>query len=164
MSEATCLIPLHDHKKKLVGHAVIDEIDYELLSQWCWHLSCGGYVVHATRNPRILWRMHRVIMDVTDPTIQVDHKNFNRSDNRRSNLCIATNAQNSQNRRPQRNNKSGYRGVRFARGRWEAHARLNGKFYYLGRYNTPEDASEVAAAFRAEHMPFSSDARERACV
>lgn len=56
--------------------------------------------------------------------------------------------------------KSRFRGVDFSKneGKWRARARVNGVDHALGYYETEEEAGQVAAAFRAEHMPYSPEA------
>ncbi len=76
---------------------------------------------------------------------QIDHINGNRSDNRKSNLRLATHKQNMENRKVQKNNKSGFRGVTWdaERNSWQAHISNGGKFIRLGRFATAEDASKA---------------------
>jgi len=94
--------------------------------------------------------LHRLLMG--DPVGKVvDHRNHDTLDNRRDNLLIVTNSENMQNRRGnQRNNKSGYRGVAFhpKTGKWTAQITINMRKKYLGLFNTPEEASEVATKAR----------------
>jgi len=103
--------------------------------------------------------MSRAILQANGPSQVVDHINGNKLDNRRSNLRIVTPAENAQNRRLNRDNKSGYRGVSWHKGResWQAHAKLAGHQHYLGLFDDPREAARVAAAFRAQHMPFSAE-------
>lgn len=89
---------------------------------------------------------HRIVWALTEsawPTQQLDHKNRIKSDNRRLNLRLATPTQNNQNRTMQKNNTSGFKGVSKNGDRWMASIRVEGKKINLGRYSTPEEASEV---------------------
>lgn len=84
-------------------------------------------------------------MNVSDSRIQVDHINGNRADNRKSNLRICTNQENSMNRNKNKNNTSGYKGVVYdkERKKWRARIQHNGKHYASPRrYDTPEEAYE----------------------
>ena len=92
--------------------------------------------------------LHRVIwMYVYGewPSRCIDHINGNRSDNRLINLRLATHAENSHNMKTHKDNTSGYKGVYFQkrRGKWAARIQINGKRKELGRFNTPEEASDA---------------------
>lgn len=84
------------------------------------------------------------------PDKSIDHINGLKTDNRIANLRLATNAQQKQNRPRNLNNSSGYKGVARAETKWRARINANGRHYYLGRFDTPEDAHNayVAAAHR----------------
>lgn len=94
-----------------------------------------------------LWA-HRVIWELANGPIpegmDIDHINGDRSDNRLQNLRIATRTLNAHNRRgPASHNKLGFLGVRLKKGGYEAYIRKDGRNCYLGRFKTPEEASEV---------------------
>lgn len=81
----------------------------------------------------------------------IDHTCFNHACVNPSHLRLVTQKQNQENRAGQRSdNTSGYRGVRFHRGKWVAEVWHNGKTVYLGRYWTKEAANAVATAKRNE--------------
>lgn len=127
--------------------AIVDDEDYEYLSQFKWSSNHG----YATRNITIngiqkTIRMHRLIANPPDG-MQVDHINGNRSDNRKENLRVCTNAQNIRNAPKQKNNKCGFKGVSIK-------YRKNKKYQYivaqihsgkknihLGIFNTKEEAA-----------------------
>lgn len=83
--------------------AIIDDADFELVSQYKWRLHKG---IPANPNARIMYYargrkvgasrteayMHRLILGVKKGQ-EVDHKNRNGLDNRRANLRIATSSQ-----------------------------------------------------------------------
>lgn len=85
------------------------------------------------------------------PTHEVDHKNRKRSDNRISNLRLATHQQNMRNNRvcPTRTT-SGVLGVAWdsANKKWRAHVSLGRRMKCLGRYKTIEEA--LAARIEGE--------------
>ena len=83
----------------------------------------------------------------------LDHKNGIKSDNRFSNLRLATQAQNQLNHQKTCRNKSGIKGVCWVKrsNRWVAQASLNGKYNWLGSFKTIEEAEACVRAFRELH-------------
>ena len=73
----------------------------------------------------------------------VDHINQDPLDNRRQNLRLATRSQNAANLGPYANNTSGYKGVDFNRGKWRARITQDGVRYFLGTFDTAEDAARA---------------------
>jgi hypothetical protein len=131
--------------------ALVDDADYPWLSQLRWCFSSDGYAVnyytdeHGQRHRR---SMHRLIFarrrgDPLPRSLQVDHINRNRIDNRRHNLRYATRTQNQANKSKQKNNRSGYKGVSRHKTKWEVRIRYAGKKLYLGLYLDPVTAAEV---------------------
>lgn len=124
---------------------IVDNADRELVSGFSWRLLSNGYV-YADRS---LWRiaLHRLIAGPRDAEC-VDHANGNRLDNRASNLRIATYAQNSANRGPDRRRggkSSEYKGVSWNRERqhWRAYIHVNGKTTALGSFSEEKDAARA---------------------
>jgi len=87
---------------------------------------------------------------------QIDHENGDRSDNRFLNLRVATSAQNRQNVFvPQRNNRSGFRGVFKGRRGWQAHITVDQKTRHLGVFESPEEAHQAYLMAKQTHHPFA---------
>jgi hypothetical protein len=155
------LIPLHRKDRTVAAHAIVDACDFDRLGHLAWSLDNDGYVRRKKPGGRNV-KLHREILGVTDPKIEVEHENGNPLDCRRANLRPATRSQNMQNRIGlATNNTSGYRGVcwKAKERKWMAQAVLNGGNHYLGYYATAEEADAVVKAWRAANMPFSEDAR-----
>ncbi len=74
------------------------------------------------------------------PSVQIDHINHERRDNRIENLRLANNAENHRNRPMQRNNTTGHVGVSYDRGAYVAKITVNGEQKHLGRFKTIESA------------------------
>src|ERR1043165_2122866 len=76
--------------------ALVDDCDYEWLSQWKWcaHVAKGGRTAYAFRAKGIA--MHRVIMNAPEG-MDVDHRDHNGLNNTRANLRICTHAENQRN-------------------------------------------------------------------
>lgn len=129
--------------------ALVDADVYEWASEFKWYAWRGGntfYAIRDVRKPdgsRAAERLHRAVLGVTDRLIQVDHINGHGLDNRRVNLRTATHAENQRNRRQQRNNSSGFRGVYWSKHdrRWRARLRLDGRTHSLGYHDTAEAAA-----------------------
>lgn len=121
------------------------------------------YAIRDIRKPDGRWTaqyLHRFILDVTDPKIEVDHRNHNGLDNQRSNIRECSRAQNAANRGKLRTGKSSrYRGVIWYKKsrKWCAKIKFNGKQIYLG-YFSDETAAALAydAAARKRFGEFVS--------
>ena len=128
--------------------AIIDEEDWQLVSQYNWYADFTGYTWYALTNVRRadgkkrILRMHRLILGLTDSKIQADHADGDGLNNQRNNLRPCINAENARNSRIQINNTSGYKGVSWhARaGKWMARIVFDGKHRYLGLFHTKEEA------------------------
>lgn len=89
----------------------------------------------------LLHRLAVLYMTGRWPLDQVDHQNGMRSDNRWTNLREVDNRTNIENRRrPNKNNRSGWLGCHYARGRWTAQITVNRKRVILGSFVTPQEA------------------------
>ena len=142
-------IPLNTVRRsnRHVGHvAIVDDEDYEWLNQYRWTFSRaahlgpdGGYAYTTIRGSGEAKRvsMQNLIMSPPDRLI-VDHKDGNALNNCRSNLRLATVAQNLANRKVMRNNKTGFKGVRFDRQKGKYSAGLRVK-----TFDTPEEAARM---------------------
>jgi len=97
---------------------------------------------------RVRYKAHRLVWFYIHqewPNGELDHRDNNPYNNHIDNLRIATAAQNGQNKKINKNNKSGYKGVWYCKKRdnYEVKIKLNGKSIYLGRYNTAEEAHKI---------------------
>lgn len=75
---------------------VVDDNDYEKLSQHKWYLRKDGYIAR-TADKRTVYA-HRVIMNTPDG-MHTDHINRDKLDNRKANLRICTHKENMVNRK-----------------------------------------------------------------
>lgn len=97
------------------------------------------------------------------PSMDLDHINWNKSDNRIENLRIVTCCENQQNAPIRKDNTSGYRGVSFdkSKGKWAASIAHKGVEKKLGHFGSAEDAGlsySIAAAHIHTHNPFAARA------
>lgn len=100
---------------------------------------------------RLAWYLHFGYW----PENQIDHINGVKTDNRISNLRLATNKQNAQNTGLRRDNTSGVRGVYYEKGRkspWKARIKIDGKFKFLGYFVTKGEAETAYQTAAEEHF------------
>lgn len=131
--------------------SIVDDSDFLYLNKFRWLASysptTNTYYAYrtytASLKKRIFVRMHREILGITDPKIQIDHKNKDTLDNRRGNLRIATASQNGANRRKRENCSSQYFGVYWDKGikRWVARLTLNKEKIFGGCFIIEKDAA-----------------------
>jgi len=121
---------------------LIDAKDLPLISGWHWHAMKNyktWYVQGHRHGERKFRYLHRLIMGLDGPN--VDHKNNNGLDNRRSNLRHCTQSQNMANCRQR--NQARYRGVWKKSGRYRALIAVAGKRKYVGSAATAEEAARL---------------------
>jgi len=124
--------------------AIVDDFNFEWLNQWKWCASKSGnqYYAKAWIDNKMI-RMHRLIMNPPDDK-QIDHKNHNGLDNRKSNLRLCTQAQNIRHQKPQtRKTSSKYKGVSWDRAKWCAYIKYQRKTIHLGAYHNEIEAAKV---------------------
>jgi len=122
--------------------------DYNKIKDICWQIDNRGYVIgHSVgTKPKKTLRMHRVVMNIINKNIVVDHIiTENKNDNRKQNLRITTQAKNSLNHKLSTNNTSGITGISWhSKGNcWIAYIGVKRKFIYLGYYKNIKDAIKV---------------------
>lgn len=130
-----------------------DKEDFELIKPYNWHLNSNGYVVSRDNHEETVF-MHRLILHVSDPDIEVDHIDTNlKRDNRKCNLRLSDKYTNRWNKKLSHNSKSGIQGVYpTTDGRWTAQLREYDTVHCLGTYSRKEDAAK--ARRRAEDKYF----------
>lgn len=138
--------------------AIVDAEDVELISGYAWYEEKSRHTSYAActtggRSTKTRTKMHRLILGAGHGEV-VDHINGNGLDNRKSNLRIATHSQNQINRASPSNNKSGFKGVIYCKqtGRWRAELRAYGKWVWIGRFDTPEEAARAYDATAREYF------------
>lgn len=126
--------------------ALVDDEDFEWLSQYKWHLSHYGYAVcneylggYRSRG----LRMHRLVMGAPHDMV-VDHINHDKLDNQKNNLRICKSRQNQYNMKRRKDNTSGFKGVRWHQNKWNARIYVSGKETNLGSF---DDKLEAAKAY-----------------
>lgn len=130
--------------------ALVDDEDYEELSQYKWR-ACLWHRVwyairHTTRNGvKTNTSMHRHLMKAGRGT-RVDHRDGNGLNNQRGNLRFATAQQNQHNRRSKwKNASSKFKGVYWhgAAKKWRAQITISRRHIHLGVFKTEKAAAEA---------------------
>jgi hypothetical protein len=124
--------------------SLIDEDAFDEASTILWHLSTMGYVFTRNTPGKVTIHLHHIAFGEKPVDGEIDHINRDSLDNRRSNLRLATHAQNMWNMAP-RPNREGFIGIRRQRGMkaWIARIAYNGSRLYLGQFETPEEAARA---------------------
>lgn len=126
-----------DKRGKKNGFFIVDTDDFELIKIMKWGHGCGYICGSMTGRPLL----HRFIMKPSRAQL-VDHINFDRMDNRRSNLRVCSRSQNNMNRR-KTSGTSSFKGVYWYKDRlcWKAEISLNGLNRCLGYFDSEVDAA-----------------------
>jgi hypothetical protein len=143
LSASVCFVPLSSG-----SYAIVDAADYPYVSQFSWYEHHTGYVL---RTVRVGGKKTTITLgvDLLKPPdgFEVDHKDNNKLNNTRSNLRLATRAQNMMNIGKRRGTYSSrFKGVSLMRennNRWRAYIQQNKKKLYLGIFATEEEAARA---------------------
>jgi len=135
-----CINPNTKHETKFI----IDIEDLGRVRQKKhWTVCAEGYIQSSNRDKA---RLHRFIVGAIG-NVKVDHKDGNPSNNRKHNLRICTDAQNSFNQRIKTNNTSGYKGATKQSYKdnikWVARIGYRHDEKYLGRYTCKHTAATI---------------------
>jgi AP2-like factor (euAP2 lineage) len=116
--------------------AIVDEEDYERVTQFKWSYHSLGYAFrgYGSRENYKYQYLHRFIL--RDPSGIVDHINNDRLDCRKSNLRVTDKSGNAHNPRHKP------LGVYWDKKRrnWVARIKVRGRPHYLGRFTKKSDA------------------------
>lgn len=134
---------------------IVDAKLFKKLNAFTWYIDKTGYA----RNDSLPRKtMHRLIMGL--PVGSVDHKNGNKLDNRRCNLRLCNQSQNTANSQKRITNKSGFKGVSWNKRyqKWEAYLTKNYKHIFVGYFDNKKSAAKAyniraKKEFGAFHKP-----------
>lgn len=157
IKDEIAIIDLYDTIGNKIGETIIDAEDVELIKPYSWSLSKGRHTQYCKSNQ--VGPLHRLVMNAPKGMV-VDHINHNGLDNRKSNLRICTNQENICNCEIPKNNKSGCKGVYWAKdkNKWTVQVTINNKTIYIGRYTNLEEAIEARKeASKKYYNEFAND-------
>jgi hypothetical protein len=149
LNDSTALIHLSSGNYTIVDEDVAEM----LLDKACWFevkkykypksKSKTSYIAAYCRENKSTIQIHRIILGIEDKDIVIDHINGSGFDNRRCNLRICSKAENGRNTSLYVNNKSGVKGVSWAKrlGKWMACIQVNNKSIHLGYFLSIEEAA-----------------------
>ena len=103
-----------------------------------------GGLNSCSHQRRTKLKLHRLIAD-TPKGMYTDHINGDTLDNRKQNLRICTIAENGRNRRKNKNNTSGFKGVCWRKDdkTWHARIQHNKKLIHIGYFKDKEEAAKA---------------------
>jgi hypothetical protein len=157
---------LRNRKDEIVGETLVDRDVLPWATTYRWHKNLGGYAARSIKGTDGKWKiiyLHREIMGLGPTGVcgpQIDHRNRDKLDNRRSNLRLATIALNQQNQTKRPGLSSRYLGVRRThrvKRPWQVRVSVDGRTYYGGTFADEDEAGRVAAELRARVQPYSTD-------
>jgi HNH endonuclease/AP2 domain len=142
--------------------AVVSSADYDYVNQWTWYAHSQGYAARKPKHQSAIF-LHRALVErmlgrQLKENGDVDHRDRDRLNNRRSNLRLCTSQQNSANSSLGIRNRSGFKGVHWneTASRWVAQTKLNGRTKHLGCFLSAEDAARAYdRAVLKEHGAFA---------
>ena len=139
---------------------LIDDIDVVLTNRdWYEHLlpNQSTNYVRCKEDGRHI-SLHRLVMNCPEHLV-VDHINGNGLDNRRSNLRLATRAQNQLNKGKKKDTSSRFLGVTYKkdRNKWVARgtSSVTSLKFHIGYFNTEEEAALAYNKFCDRYNQFS---------
>lgn len=137
------------------GHfALVDEVDYERVTQYRWWRICLGnseYAFTVMSGRQKVW-LHRFVLGAERGGPEIDHIDLDGLNCQRSNLRFASNSQNHVNQpKTNRPTSSKYKGVTLKpSGRWLAQIMVMKRNRVLGRFDSEEDAARAYDAAARE--------------
>ena len=155
------LINIYDHAQILLmgNHAkekeegngnklLVSMCDLKRVMRYKWYLNANGYPatygsIDGEFSTGAPITMHRFLHPNVNNGLVIDHINRNRLDNRRDNLRICTQLENSYNRSKSSNTNNNYKGVTKRGNKYVASITKNGKRYEIGNILTEIDAAKT---------------------
>lgn len=140
------VLKIYTHNGDLI---YADSEDLNLLKKHSWCISKTGYAVARIGEKTI--KMHRLLMNVIENTeAVVDHKDGNKLNNRKNNLRVCSQAENSRNKRVR--NIYGVSGIRKTEcGFYNVRITVNRKGVHIGNFKSLNEAIEARKRAEAKY-------------
>lgn len=133
-------------------YALVDDEDFEELNKVKWCAIKGRYTYYAVRGVRVKgegrnigFKMHRVILKLSDRKIFVDHIDGNGLNNQKSNLRKSTCADNRRNSKGNKIGSSMYKGVFWNKEnkKWRSKIGFNGEKIFIGDFTNEIECAKA---------------------
>lgn len=127
--------------------AIVDDEDYEFLSQYKWFAFYPGRGNHVYARAIVNKKdflMHKLLIKSPEGMV-IDHIDGNSLNNQRKNLRVCSIADNVKNQKIRIDNKSGFKGVYWKKDKrkWEVTLQINGNKIFGGYYKNKIDAAKA---------------------
>ena len=166
----TVIFNLYDQKNRKNGEFIIDLEDIEKVKYKKWRINHGHVITGLPYNyegkadNKKARDISHIVLNISpekDGEIVVDHKDGNPFNNKKVNLRICTQTENTKNKSFTSNNTSGFIGVSWdkVRNSWTPEIRNEYKRWHLGRWKSKQEA--VYVRMYAEQLLFKEYANEQ---
>lgn len=155
-------IELHRRKAENLWTIIdLEDLEKVISFPYTWfakynHINDEYYVTASVYHPELQRSrpvfLHQFLTNANGK--DVDHENNDTLDNRKSNLRIVEESNNSKNRKSRnRNNKSGYRNVSWDKSqeKWLVQLQINKKNIVLGKFDDVDEAGRFAEEMRQKY-------------
>jgi hypothetical protein len=155
--------------------AYVDDEDFDRVNAFSWQIHenmrkdgtvRNAYAARSAGAVRTKQKLHRFILGITDPEIEVDHRDHDGLNNQRGNLRVATGSQNQHNRRKRFGTSSQFKGVSWLKGtvyngkqyagKWQARIQIRfdskSQSQYLGYFTDEVEAALAYDAAARQHF------------
>ncbi len=137
-----CTIVLYDARGDEKERAIIDREDYHKVKDLKWCVGNKKYVISGCR-PTI--QLHHIILGSPPAGMEIDHKDQDGFNNRKTNLRFCTRSQNKMNTGHRSDTKSGYKGVYWnkSNGNWNVSICAKQSSIFLGVFESKIEAAKI---------------------